>query len=172
MKQQLLLAASSEAKKLGLPCWLELWQYHRLVFMPWYCLFCFLFPTAEPQWWSGRYSHEKCPCACILSPTCREGPNYEGMLPLHAIPVQKGAWNKQNLFAKYAIFMTVCIFFHSKSYLLLLFWKKAVSSMCGKEYLSYIIISWFSVPGLTFVLYFWGFFWGISSIITTFNTYE
>lgn len=52
--------------------------------------FVFSSPTAESQWWSRRHSHEKCPCACILSPTSREGPNHEGKLSLHTIPVQKG----------------------------------------------------------------------------------
>lgn len=67
-------------------------------------------PLAESQWWSGRYSHEKCPCACVLSPTGGKGPNYEGTLFPLTMQSRKGTWNKQRIWVtKSAVFATICI---------------------------------------------------------------
>lgn len=52
--------------------------------------FLSLLPLAESQWWSGRHSHEKCSCACVLSPTGREGPDHEGMLFVLTMQSRKG----------------------------------------------------------------------------------
>lgn len=96
-------------------------------------------PLAESQWWSGRHSHEKCPCACVLSPTSREGPNYEGMLCLLAMQSRKGTWNKQRIWVtKPTVFTTICILltlcipnFH---FLFFFFFWMMVCSECRKTY--------------------------------------
>ncbi|XP_008934163.1 PREDICTED: uncharacterized protein LOC103768762, partial [Merops nubicus] len=36
--------------------------------------------AAESQWWSGGHSYEKRPCACLLPPTSREGPDHEAVV--------------------------------------------------------------------------------------------